>query len=132
MGFNFVIMPFFWSMLAPALFTLDWKGMNLVRNVHLITTHSIPFIGGLVNVYITKGFVMLPRDYKAMLFMGMIYIPFNYVGTLNEGHPMYPLADWKNFWETVAWYTALAGLEGFLYYHFAKWICKKRHFNPPE
>lgn len=60
----------------------------------MITTHSIPFIGGLTNIYLTKGFVMLPRDYTAVFCLGIMYIPFNYIGTIEEGKPLYPLADW--------------------------------------
>jgi len=97
----------------------------------MITTHSIPFIGGLTNIYLTKGFVMLPRDYTAVFCLGIMYIPFNYIGTIEEGKPLYPLADWVHFWPTVGYYVILAVLEGVSYYYFAVWICKKRNFNPP-
>lgn len=131
MGFDLAIMPLFWAVLAPKLFILKWHGfLNIVTNIHLITTHTLPIIGTLTNIYLTKGFVFLPRDCQSMFLFGLIYIYFNYLGTLMEGAPMYPLADWKNFWETVGWYTLLAACETLFYWLFANWLNKKRHFTP--
>jgi hypothetical protein len=131
-SFNVAIMPMFWIFLAPLLFQGSWHGINLLINMHLITTHTLPFIGSLVNIYFTKGFVMLPRDWKYVLFFGVMYIPANYVGTLEEGAPMYPLADWKNFDFTFFLYFLGAVLESIMFYFFATWLCNKRGFTPPQ
>ena len=132
MGFNLVIMPLFWYMLAPELFKLDWHGIQLITNIHLIITHTIPFISSVTNVYLTKGFVMLPRDYKSILGCGMIYIYANYIGHIEEGKPLYPIsfANWVEFWPTVGWYTVLAVLEAGCYWLFATLLCKYRNFKP--
>ena len=60
MGANFFITPFFWVIIAPELFRKSWSGFNLVINIHLITTHSVPILGSLLNVYMTRDFVMRP------------------------------------------------------------------------
>ena len=72
----------------------------------------------------------MPYDFKFVLALGIIYIYFNYIGTIAEGAPMYPIADWSNFWETLILYVILALLEAGSFYLFAKWICKKRGFTP--
>ena len=90
----------------------------------------MPLIASVTNIYLTKGHVLLYYDHKYVLGLGIIYIYFNYIGTYAEGHPMYPIADWSNFYETVAMYMTLAGLEALAEYCFALWICKKRGFTP--
>ena len=123
MGFDLVIMPLFWAVLAPKLFSAKWDTLlHIVTNFHLITTHTLPIIGTCVNIYLTKDFVFLTRDCQSMFLLGLIYIYFNYIGTINEGAPMYPVADWSNFWETVGYYTLLAATETLAYWLFAKWL----------
>jgi len=129
MGFNFVIMPMFWIALWPNLVTLNWHGLDLITNIHLITTHTLPVIGGGLNIYLTKDFVFLPRDCKLLFILGILYIPANYWGFIYEGQPEYPVADWKNFWETVAWYVLLAASETVIYYLFSSWLCRKRGYK---
>lgn len=132
-GFNIVIMPLFWLILAKGVFTNPWDNLvDIVTNIHLITSHTVPFIGGFTNVYLTKGHVMLPYDWRYVFFLGVFYIFANYVGTINEGAPMYPVADWKNFWFTFSCYLALAAVEAGCFYKFSQWLCKKRGFTPSQ
>lgn len=129
-GFDLVITPLFWYELAPILFTLDWKGLNIITNVHLITLHTLPVIGTLLNVYYTKGFVMLPRDAVSMLLLGLIYIPCNYYGYIYEGHSLYPVADWKDTKKTIEWYVLLAIVEAVCFFGFAHFLCWSRGKKP--
>ena len=130
-GFNFVIFLFFWTILAKGVFNKPWNNLvDIITNIHLIGSHTIPLIAGMTNIYLTKGHVLLPYDFKAVLALGIFYIYWNYVGTIAEGHPMYPIADWSNFWETVILYVLLAVMEAGSFYLFAKWLCNKRNFTP--
>ena len=130
-GFNLVIFPLFWLLLARKLFNNPWDSLiHIVTNIHLIGSHTIPLIGGFTNVYLTKGHVMLPYDWRYVFFLGVSYIAANYIGTLEEKAPMYPVADWKNFFFTFFCYFALAAIEAGFYYKFSQWLCKKRGFTP--
>ena len=103
-AFNLVITPLFWSKLAPILFTLDWHGLNLITNIHYITTHTIPVISQLVNIYVTKDYIMLPKTWKSLVILGLMYIPCNYLGTVYEGKPLYPAPiDWVDPKNTFKW-----------------------------
>lgn len=53
-------------------------------------------------------------------------MPFNYIGTKYDGFPMYPIADWSNFWFTVFAYSALAVFNTILYHYFTLWLLRKR------
>jgi hypothetical protein len=123
-GFNAVVFPFFWIVLAPTVLDrpLD-TFLEKVGCMHLILSHCMPLIASVTNIYLTKGHVLLYYDHKFIFALGIIYIYFNYIGTIAEGHPMYPIANWKNFYETVAMYMTLAALEAGAEYKFAKWIC---------
>jgi len=104
--------------------------LEKVGIMHLVLSHCVPLIASLTNIYLTKDHVLLYYDHKYVLGLGIIYIYFNYIGTIAEGHPMYPIADWSNFWATVIMYVILAILESGSMYLFAIWICKKRNFTP--
>ena len=54
--YNIVIVPVFWAMIAPNEFSKypKWKGLDLVTKIHLTTTHTIPIIASLTNIYISK------------------------------------------------------------------------------
>jgi len=128
-----VIFPLFWLILAKHVFTNPWDNLlDIVTNIHLIGSHTLPLIGGFTNVYLTKGHVMLPYDWKYIFFLGVFYIFANWLGTIEEGAPMYPVADWKNFWFTFACYFFLAFVEAGFFYKFSQWLCKKRGFIPSE
>lgn len=130
-GFNAVIFPFFWIVLAPTVLDRPCKTfLEAVGILHLVLSHCMPLVASLVNIYLTKDHVLLYYDHKYVLALGIVYIYFNYIGTIAEGHPMYPIADWSNFYETVLMYVTLAGLEAGAEYLFAVWICKKRGFTP--
>jgi len=131
-GFNAVIFPFFWIVLAPHFIkTRKWDNfLDIVSDVHLILSHCLPLIASLTNIWLTKDHVLLSYDHKYVFALGVVYIYFNYIGTIAEGHYMYPIADWSNFYETVFLYLVLAALEAGAMYFFAIWICKKRNFVP--
>ena len=130
-GFNFIIFPGFWILLAPGVFDRPWNSFKDVATFfHLILSHTVPLVASLTHVYLVKGHVLIPKDKHYIMMLGIIYIPFNYIGTVMEGHPMYPVADWSNFWVTVILYLFMAFLETLSYYTFAKWICDKRSFKP--
>lgn len=96
-----------------------WTGLDLVTKIHLTTTHTIPMIASLTNIFITKNMVFFPEDWKIMFLGGVIYIYANYLGTQVEGSPMYPIADWTNVPFTIMCYLFAAILESFIYYHLA-------------
>jgi len=127
--YNIMIVPLFWSVIAPTLFTRDWHGINLINNIHLCTTHIIPFVATFTNLYYTKNMVLLPQDWKVMFLTGIVYIYANYLGTMALQQPLYPIADWTNPKFTIFCYFSLAVVESTVYYYFSKWLCKKRNFN---
>jgi len=130
-GFNLVIFPLFWLILAKGVFNKPWDTLvHIVTNLHLIGSHTIPLIGCFTNIYFTKGHFLLSYDWKYIFGLGMFYIVWNYIGTIEEGAPMYPIADWSNFWLTVFLYSLLAVIEAGAFYKFSQWLCKKRGFTP--
>lgn len=130
-GFNAIIFPFFWVMLAPHVLDRPWDNfLDIVQNLHLIFSHVVPLIASVTNIALTKDHVLLPYDHKYVFALGIIYIYFNYIGTIAEGHPMYPIADWSNFYLTVFLYVTMAALEALALNLFGTWICKKRGFTP--
>ena len=119
-AFNLVITPLFWVLLAPNIFE-DWHTLEgFIDNIHYMTTHSIPLISTVFNLYYTPNFKFVTNDYWLVFKLGMMYISCNYVGTIAEGHPMYPYADWTNFWLTVLLYTILAVIDALAFYFAAK------------
>ena len=80
--YNLMIVPLFWYAIAPTIFERDWHGMNLITNIHLCTTHIIPFLATFSNLYYTKDMVLLPQDWKIMFLTGIVYIYANYLGTI--------------------------------------------------
>ena len=132
-GFNFIIFPGFWILLAPGVFSRPCNTFkDYVTFYHLIESHTLPIIASMTHLYLVKGHVYIPRDNHKIMLLGILYTYFNYVGTKMEGHPMYPYADWSNFYETVALYVLMALMETYSYYAFANWICKKRGFKPSD
>ena len=130
-GFNLVIFPGFWILLAPGIFKRPVHTFkDYCTFYHLIESHTLPLIASMTHLYLVKGHVLLTKDHIYILMLGIIYIYFNYLGTIMEGHPMYPVADWSNFYETVGLYIFMAFLETISYYLLASWICKKRGFIP--
>lgn len=119
--YNILICPIFWALLAPIEFSKypKWRGLDLVTKIHLTTTHTIPIIASLTNIFLTKNMVFFPEDWKIMFLGGVIYIYANYLGTQVEGSPMYPIADWTNVPFTILCYLFAAILESFIFYHVA-------------
>ena len=56
---------------------------------------------------------------------GLVYIFANYLGTIVEGAPMYPYADWKNVPLTIFLYFFLACLQTYAYMKICAYINKK-------
>ena len=123
-SFNLIIFPFFW------LFIFKWEleqtdlstPLGKIYLVHYFTTHTWPFISCVVNTYLTKDMTVVVSDWKIMLASGVIYIYANWLGTIEEGMPMYPIADWTNYPETIFLYFALGCLQTLAYYLFAVWL----------
>ena len=125
-AFNLIITPMFWTLLAPNIFE-DWKTLvGFIDNIHYMTTHTIPLLATVFNLYFTPGFKFVRDDWKLVFKLGMAYIYYNYVGTIAEGHPMYPYADWTNFWLTVFLYTVLAAFDAIAFYWAAGRLQKYR------
>ena len=125
--YNVVITPLFWTILAPYYFThIHWHGMDIVVLLHLVFTHTLPIIASIVTTYLTKGMIFFPEDWKIMFVSGIVYIYANWLGTQNEGKPMYPIADWSSYPETIFLYFLLGCVHSFLYYHIAKWVSRQR------
>jgi hypothetical protein len=81
--FNLIIFPIFWLLLAPIEYSKypEWTGIDLMTKFHLTTTHCIPIIASLSNVYLTKNMKFFPEDWKIIFLSGIIYIYANYLGT---------------------------------------------------
>ena len=63
--------------------------------------HTVPTIAIFTNLIITQ-IVFLKRDWRLCFTAGIAYIFADWLGTMNEGHPMYPVVDWKNPSVTIA------------------------------
>ena len=62
--------------------------------------HSLPLVCSFVEIILTK-MVFLKKDAKYSFFIGILYIPVNYLGSKYEKSPVYagftPI-DWSNKW----------------------------------
>lgn len=86
----------FWILLAPIIFPLyphTWWG-NWQR-WRMITLHTLPFLSSLANMILTKV-QFIEEDWKICFSIGILYIPFNYYGELQQKTPLYPVTDWEH------------------------------------
>lgn len=128
MTFSISITVLFWTLIFPPLFKkLTFESPKDIFDLwHYICTHTMPLIFMSLNIWLTRGQVFRPQDWKGMFLLSLTYMPFNYVGTKYDGFPMYPIADWKNFWFTVFCYSMLAVFNTGVYHYFSLWLLKKR------
>lgn len=89
-------------MIAPVAFPkLAWHGIDLYWRIEMSIVHSVPTIAAFTNLIITE-IVYLKRDWRLCFTAGIAYTFADWLGTRNEGHPMYPVVDWKNPSVTIA------------------------------
>ena len=128
---DLMITPIFWIVLAPGIYEgikAAWPkyGIAVLPTAILMTTHhSVPLISTMINLYYTD-IKLLKKDWLIMVFMGLAYIPCNYIGARTTGKPIYPYADWVNVPETFAIYVAAAFVEGGIFYVFASYTHRKQ------
>jgi hypothetical protein len=87
--------------------SLGWHGADLFMRIHMTTLHSLPIITSTINIVLTD-MKLVEQHWTRMVWMGVIYMFFNALGTHEMGRPCYPIADWKNIPETVILYTIMA------------------------
>ena len=64
-----------------------------------------------------------------MIAMGLLYIPFNALGTYEYGKPLYPIIDWSNVPLTLVGWIAVAFVQAGLYYGYVNLHYKWRAHN---
>ncbi len=63
---------------------------------HMITIHSLPFIGVLMNVIISR-IVFIPGHCVYLSLFGLFYCIVNFLGTKYRGHFLYPFLPWTDY-----------------------------------
>ncbi len=59
-----------------------------------VLIHILPFLAALANCTATT-FKFVMRHYFYCLYIGLVYSPINYIGTLIRGKPVYPFLKWE-------------------------------------
>ena len=127
-SFNLIIFPLFWGYI----FWWELKHTDLhtligkIDFVHYFTVHTFPMLSCILNTYLTKDMTMVRDDWKIMLASGTFYIFANWLGTIVEGSPMYPIADWTNPALTIMIYFITACIEAYAYVLITDFINSKR------
>lgn len=126
---NMAIVPMFLKIIVPIAYKkLSWHGIDLYWRIEMTTCHVVPIVASLTNMIMTQ-MVFLKRDWRLCLTAGILYIFFNLLGTVNEGHPMYPLVDWVNPSVTIALFVVQSYYLALVHY-IAAWIMQHlRHFK---
>lgn len=70
---------------------------------HKFLMHFVPAVCAVAHTLITRG-VLIPGHAVYMIFTGVAYMPFNYIGTMAKGQPLYFFMPWHDY------KTVLAGL----------------------
>lgn len=113
---NLFITPFFWIILAPNIYKdLSWNGYDLYMRIHMATIHTLPFVSTLINVIFTD-MILLKKDWKLMVALGILYAFANFLGVYDCGMPLYPVLDWKNTIYTLFCFTCIIIIKTSLYY----------------
>ena len=94
----------------------------------MTTLHSVPFLFSVTNLALTD-MVILKKDTKWVFLWGIQYMFANLLGTIEAGHPLYPIADWRNPTVTVILYTLNAAVMAGLYWVTCDLIQKYRHYK---
>lgn len=124
---NLLIMPAFWIILAPGIYKmlhqqgLSWSTAEMA--FHMFAIHFFPFLSTTVNV-ITTDIKLLKADWKLQFIVGQLYLIFNFLGTVNMKHSVYPIADWSVPWLTAVMYTILSAFMAGAYYGFCVFMDK--------
>ena len=90
--------------------------------------HTVPTIACWTNIIITQ-IVYLKRDWRLCFTAGILYTFADWLGTRNEGHPMYPVVDWKNPSVTIAIFVIQAYLLALINVIVAFFMQHCRHFK---
>ena len=116
---NLFITPFFWIVLAPNIFkNLGWSGYDLYMRIHMAAIHTLPFASTFLNVFLTD-MVLLKKDWKLMIVLGITYVFANFLGVYDSGMPLYPALDWNNTCNTLFCFICIITIKTSLYYLIA-------------
>lgn len=125
-----IITPLFWIILAPTIYPkLDWTNwVDWYVGIHMFDLHAVPILCMAINTMLTD-FKPMKREWKVMVALGILYIPFNYAAYISFGEGPYPILDWKNVPLTIIGWIAVAAIQAGLYYgwtillyKYRKWI----------
>lgn len=91
------------------LYKQDFAKIDLIKDPwfawyswwHKLLIHIVPAICVLVNTAITRG-VLIPGHAVYMVIQGVLYMPFNYWGTIAFGNPVYFFMPWKDHMTIIA------------------------------
>jgi len=93
--------------------------------------HSIPLISMIIQIYMTD-MVFLKKDWKMCFTAGLLYIGADFLGFKMEGHPMYPVVDWKNYKTTIGIFfiqAVILGVMELLIACFLQWKRSNRDYK---
>lgn len=132
LGFDLVIEPLFWKMIAPNVFPdMGWTGIDLYWRFEMSIVHSIPLCAMIIQIAMTD-MVFLKKDYKMCFTAGICYIFADFLGFKAEGHPMYPIVDWTNYKTTIGIFfvqAVILGLMELLIASFLQWKRSNRSYK---
>jgi hypothetical protein len=80
--------------------------------------HTLPFASTFLNVFLTD-MVLLKKDWKLMIVLGITYVFANFLGVYDSGMPLYPVLDWNNTCNTLFCFICIITIKTSLYYLIA-------------
>ena len=130
MGFNIVITPIFWLILAPMIFPhIDYStSEGKYTAFEMCFVHGVPICVTTFELLVTD-MVFLHRDSWICAGAGVAYTFFNLAGVINlPGHMIYPILDWKHPFLTFIGYLLQAPVLYGINMCIATKTQKNRHF----
>ena len=129
MGFNIVITPIFWLILAPMIFpNIDYStGAGKWEAFEMGFVHGAPIIVSTFELLATD-MVFLHRDSWICFCAGIVYAVFNLWGSVNLKKGIYPILDWSNPVLTLIGYLMQAPVLYGINMCIATKTQQKRHF----
>lgn len=109
MGFNIVITPIFWLLLAPMIFpNIDYStSAGKWEAFEMSFVHSVPLMVSTFELLATE-MVFLHQDSWICGGAGVVYTFFNLWGCIDLKHMIYPILDWSHPWATFFGYLCQA------------------------
>lgn len=97
---EFIVVLVYWTVLwrkdFASVVKLPNPNLHTYLWYHKILIHTVPFTCVLINAIMTRA-VLVPGHAVYMVIMGLVYMPFNYLGTLYKGEPVYHFLPWKDY-----------------------------------